>query len=60
MTCRLGIDIGGTFTDFALFTDDGVVLEKTLSTPEDRSLAVMTGLEKLAARLPNTPKPEAE
>jgi N-methylhydantoinase A len=50
MTSRVGIDIGGTFTDFALQDGDRIVLEKTLSTPEDRSLAVMTGLEKLAER----------
>jgi N-methylhydantoinase A len=47
---RLGVDIGGTFTDFALDRDGEVVLEKTLSTPADRSLAVMQGLERLAAR----------
>jgi N-methylhydantoinase A len=47
---RVGIDIGGTFTDFALLRDDAVVLEKTLSTPDDPSRAVMTGLEKLATR----------
>jgi N-methylhydantoinase A len=46
----MGIDIGGTFTDFALLKDDAVVLEKTLSTPADNSEAVMIGLEKLAAR----------
>jgi N-methylhydantoinase A len=50
MTYRVGVDIGGTFTDFALLKDDGVVLEKTLSTPDDRSLAVLSGLERLAAR----------
>lgn len=50
MTYRIGIDIGGTFTDFALLKDGGVVLDKTLSTPSDRSLAVMSGLEKLASR----------
>ncbi len=50
MTYRVGIDIGGTFTDFALLKDDSVVLEKTLSTPEDHSLGVMEGLEKLAAQ----------
>ncbi|MBW2230772.1 MAG: hydantoinase/oxoprolinase family protein [Deltaproteobacteria bacterium] len=49
MTYRVGIDIGGTFTDFALLNDGGMVLEKTLSTPQDNSLAVMEGLEKLAA-----------
>ncbi|MEE2702839.1 MAG: hydantoinase/oxoprolinase family protein [Myxococcota bacterium] len=50
MTCRVGVDIGGTFTDFALLRDGEVTLEKTLSTPQDRSLAVMTGFEKLATR----------
>jgi len=45
---RVGIDIGGTFTDFALLKGDEVVLHKNLSTPEDRSIGVMNGLEKLA------------
>jgi len=47
---RLGVDIGGTFTDFALDKGETLVLEKVLSTPADRSLAVMQGIEKLAAR----------
>ena len=49
---RIGVDIGGTFTDFAFERGDGlpVVVEKTLSTPADRSLGVMDGLERLAAR----------
>jgi N-methylhydantoinase A len=47
---RIGIDIGGTFTDFALLKPEGVLLEKSLSTPEDRSLAVIEGLDKLARR----------
>src|SRR5262249_32770055 len=45
-------DIGGTFTDFALLKGGGgdaaVVLHKNLSTPEDRSIGVMSGLNKLA------------
>jgi N-methylhydantoinase A len=45
---RIGIDIGGTFTDFALLKGSEVILHKNLSTPEDRSIGVMTGLEKLA------------
>jgi N-methylhydantoinase A len=45
---RVGIDIGGTFTDFALLRSSEVVLHKNLSTPEDRSVGVMTGLDKLA------------
>jgi N-methylhydantoinase A len=45
---RVGIDIGGTFTDFALLRGSEVVLNKNLSTPQDRSVGVMSGLEKLA------------
>lgn len=50
MTYRIGIDIGGTFTDFALLKGDEVILHKNLSTPADRSLGVMEGLGKLAAK----------
>ena len=50
MTYRVGIDIGGTFTDFALLKDGGVILHKNLSTPEDRSLGVMEGLGTLAEK----------
>jgi len=49
-TYRVGIDIGGTFTDFALLKGDEVILHKNLSTPEDRSLGVMEGLGKLAEK----------
>ena len=48
MGFRVGIDIGGTFTDFALLNGTHITLHKNLSTPEDRSLGVMQGLEKLA------------
>ncbi len=48
MRYRVGIDIGGTFTDFALLKGATVVLHKNLSTPEDRSIGVMSGLRKLA------------
>lgn len=51
---RVGIDIGGTFTDFALLKQgpagSEVVLHKNLSTPQDRSLGVMEGLATLAAK----------
>ncbi len=47
---RLGIDIGGTFTDFALFdTERGEMLGlKVPSTPQDFSDAVAVGLQQLA------------
>ena len=48
MRYRVGIDIGGTFTDFALLKGAEVILHKNLSTPEDRSIGVMEGLKKLA------------
>ncbi|MBW2942503.1 hydantoinase/oxoprolinase family protein [Zhongshania aquimaris] len=50
MNYRVGIDIGGTFTDFALLKGDEVILHKNLSTPEDRSLGVMQGLGILAEK----------
>ncbi|MDH4041413.1 MAG: hydantoinase/oxoprolinase family protein [Gammaproteobacteria bacterium] len=50
MAYRIGIDIGGTFTDFALLDGTEVVLYKNLSTAEDRSVGVMSGLEKLAEK----------
>ncbi|MGH2373314.1 MAG: hydantoinase/oxoprolinase family protein, partial [bacterium] len=38
---RVGVDIGGTFTDLLLVADDGrTVIRKTLTTPGDPSLAV--------------------
>jgi N-methylhydantoinase A len=49
MNYRIGIDIGGTFTDFALLKGQELVLHKNLSTPQDRSLGVIHGLEHLAA-----------
>jgi len=42
---RVGIDIGGTFTDMLLVSGDGtVVIGKTLTTPGDPSLAVENAL----------------
>lgn len=49
-TYRIGIDIGGTFTDFAMLKGEEVILHKNLSTPEDRSLGVMHGIQALAEK----------
>jgi N-methylhydantoinase A/oxoprolinase/acetone carboxylase beta subunit len=51
MSYRIGIDIGGTFTDFAVLKDSQLILHKNLSTPADRSVGVMTGLRHMAARI---------
>ena len=48
---RVGIDVGGTFTDLICVTTDGeVVLDKTPTTLDDQSIGVMTGLGQLAER----------
>jgi N-methylhydantoinase A len=49
MSYRIGVDVGGTFTDFVLVDDHGHVTEaKTSSTPMDPSEAVLKGLQELA------------
>jgi N-methylhydantoinase A len=49
---RIGIDVGGTFTDLVAVDAEGrVTLAKAPSTPADQSLGVMDGLERLAAAL---------
>jgi len=48
---RVGVDVGGTFTDLICVTPDGdVVLDKTPTTPDDQSVGVMNGLQELADR----------
>jgi N-methylhydantoinase A len=48
---RLGIDVGGTFTDFILVRPDGLLaLDKAETTPGDESDGVMKGIAQLAAR----------
>ncbi|MBT4371676.1 MAG: hydantoinase/oxoprolinase family protein, partial [Candidatus Marinimicrobia bacterium] len=48
---KLGVDIGGTFTDFFLVSNTGEsVMHKTLSTPEDSSIGFITGLKELAEK----------
>ncbi len=48
---RVGVDVGGTFTDLICVTPAGeIVLDKTPSTLDDQSRGVMTGLGQLAER----------
>ncbi len=52
MQYRIGIDVGGTFTDLVAVDDFGTVtFTKSPSTPEDQSLGVMAGLGLLADEL---------
>jgi len=49
---RIGVDVGGTFTDLVSVDDTGrVSLAKSVSTPEDPSIGVMDGLGLLAAEI---------
>jgi N-methylhydantoinase A len=49
---RVGIDVGGTFTDLVAVDDKGATtLAKVPSTPQDPSVGVLDGLAQLAQRL---------
>lgn len=51
MKYRIGVDVGGTFTDFLLMNEDGdAEVYKVLSTPEDPSIAVVRGLSEMAEK----------
>ena len=51
MTYRIGVDVGGTFTDLVAIDEGGLTtLAKVPSTPEDPSLGVLEGLSQLAGR----------
>lgn len=52
MGYRVGVDVGGTFTDLVCLAPDGrLLLEKTPTTPDDQSRGVLVGLAQLAERL---------
>jgi len=47
---KVGIDVGGTFTDFLITDEDGASrVAKVLSTPEDPSIGLLSGLAEVAA-----------
>lgn len=49
MGLKIGIDVGGTFTDFIVKRDgEKPSLHKVLSTPSDPSIAVVQGLSEMA------------
>ncbi len=53
---RIGVDIGGTFTDFVLLRPEGtVVLYKCLTTAHDPAEGALDGLQHLLAREPVAP-----
>jgi len=46
---RLGIDVGGTFTDFVLLdkATGELIREKCMTTPLDPTVGILEGVEKL-------------
>jgi N-methylhydantoinase A len=53
MSLRIGIDIGGTFTDLVAITEDGrVSTHKTASTPHDYGEGIIEGIRTLLTREP--------
>ena len=52
MTYRVGVDIGGTFTNFCAFNDETNAIHtlKVLSAPEDPGSEVMLGIRELHSR----------
>ena len=44
MKYKIGIDVGGTFTDIIIADSQGINVFKVPSTPEDQSIGVSNGL----------------
>ncbi len=57
MSSRLGIDVGGTFTDLLLFNEASgeINLLKTPSTPDDQSIGILTGIQEIISDTGITP-----
>ena len=55
VSLRIGIDIGGTFTDFVVYDPAAQTLRtfKLLSTPHDPAQAVLAGLERIRNETPS-------
>lgn len=49
---RIGVDVGGTFTDFIYVDDDGKIeVYKTSTTPHDPSIGMMEGINAICDKL---------
>jgi N-methylhydantoinase A len=47
---QVGVDVGGTFTDFVAFRGDSLSVHKIPSTPRDQSDAVISGLRDMGVK----------
>ncbi|KAF9021681.1 hypothetical protein BDZ89DRAFT_1071218 [Hymenopellis radicata] len=52
---KLGVDVGGTFTDAVLYNDTtgDTFRAKVLSTPEDQSVGVLNAIEQIMNQVPD-------
>ncbi|NOT62901.1 MAG: hydantoinase/oxoprolinase family protein [Acidobacteria bacterium] len=50
-TLRLGVDTGGTFTDFIALADDRLLMFKVPSTPAQPEQAILQGITRVLAEL---------
>ncbi len=57
MGYRLGIDVGGTFTDLVLFSEEAgsLAVEKVPSVPADPSEGIMNGIARILAKAGASP-----
>jgi N-methylhydantoinase A len=53
MAVKIGVDTGGTFTDFILMDHGRLAIYKVLSTPDNPARAVLQGLRHLCPSLTN-------
>ena len=58
MSFRLGVDVGGTFTDLLLINEESgeTFTAKVLSTPEDSSIGVLNGVGRICSESVVDPK----
>ena len=45
MSYEIGIDVGGTFTDFVIRSSDNIFSGKVLTTPNDETVGIMNASE---------------
>ena len=48
MSYEIGIDVGGTFTDFVVRSSDGIFSGKVLTTPDDETVGIMNAINTSA------------
>jgi N-methylhydantoinase A len=58
MSYRLGVDVGGTFTDLLLINEENgqTFTAKIASTPEDQSIGVLNGINRICEQSKVDPK----